>query len=76
MTQTSQFERERAKRLCAALMSSRQGRALSTYYKGIGDMPLSKFWYQQAERIDREWAEFLSERLAKLVKPEKEGAIQ
>jgi len=76
MNQTSHFERERAKRLCAALMSSRQGRALSSYYKAIGDDPISKFWYQQAERIDREWAEFLSERLAKLMKPEKAERIQ
>lgn len=72
MTQTSQFERERAKRLCAAILSSLSGNSLQSEYKRIGNRPLSPRWNEWAEEITRE----LSNGIAEMVKPQKEGAIQ
>lgn len=57
MSQTSQFERERAKRLYAAVMSSRLGTTLMSEYRRIGDHKISRWWYHQAERLDRELSE-------------------
>jgi hypothetical protein len=69
MNQTSQFERERAKRLYAAIMSMRLGTAFATEYKRIGDKPIARFWYDYADFIDRKWAELIDGRIAELLKP-------
>jgi hypothetical protein len=75
MTQTSQFERDRAKRLYAAVMSSRNGTSLAREYKRLkqsGDRELTGFWFQLAEEIDL----LLSEQIAKMLQPEKAGMVQ
>jgi hypothetical protein len=76
MTQTSHFERERAKWLKAVIMSSLSGLSPATEYKHIGDKPLHPFWYEQAKRITKDYVERVENGIQELLKPEKEGAIQ
>jgi hypothetical protein len=71
MTHTSQFERERAKRLCAATMSSRLGTSFQTEYRHIGDSALGDFWYRQAEEIERAFAEEIGKVMAPTLEREK-----
>ncbi len=55
-----EFERERAKRLMAATMSSRLGTAFATEYRHIGDGPIDDFWYQWAVAIERGFVDALA----------------
>jgi hypothetical protein len=71
MSQTSHFERERAKRLYAAIMSSLAGTSFQTEYKRLGDRPISRRWHEWAEEITQE----LVDGVAEMMKPEKQERI-
>jgi site-specific DNA-cytosine methylase len=65
MTQTAQFERERAKRLYAAVMSSRMGTSFQTEYRRVEDV--GPFWYELASIIENA----VTEKVQEMLKPEK-----
>jgi hypothetical protein len=71
MSQTSQFERERAKRLKAAMISSRMETSFQTEYRHIGDGPIEPFWYWQAEEVERAFAEEVGKVMAPTLEREK-----
>jgi hypothetical protein len=57
VSQTAKFERERAKRLYAAIMSCQRGTAYQTEYRNLGERPLGQCWYEWADQMSREIAE-------------------